>query len=49
MKKFIIAAALIVTTGVLSSYTKESPTKPASIRITLTNVSSQRKDLASAD
>ncbi|MES2062306.1 MAG: hypothetical protein V4456_10330 [Bacteroidota bacterium] len=47
MKKFIIAAALILTTGILPSYTKQVVTKPASTieQVTILN----RKDIGFAD
>jgi len=49
MKKFIIAAALVFTTGVLVSQTKiNTPQPSASITIQKT-VMADRKDLASGD
>jgi hypothetical protein len=49
MKKFIIiAGALVFTTGILASQTKVNAAKPTTITIP-NAVSSDRKDLASAD
>ena len=48
MKKLIIAATLIVSTGILPSYTKQAPVKPAPITIDQ-NVSLLRKDVGTAD
>jgi len=50
MKKFIIAAALVLTTGVLVSQTKtNSTTKTAQPLITKATLSNYSKELASGD
>jgi hypothetical protein len=50
MKKFIIAAVLVFTTGVLASQTKiNSPQPTATITIQKSVMSADRKDLASGD
>jgi predicted lipoprotein len=50
MKKIIIAAALVLTTGVLASQTKVNST-PAATQpvITKSNLSANSKELASGD
>ncbi|GGH02201.1 hypothetical protein [Mucilaginibacter phyllosphaerae] len=48
MKKLIIAAALILATGVLPSYTKQITVKPTEITIAQSPVSI-RKDVGTAD
>jgi hypothetical protein len=50
MKKFIIAAALVLTTGVLASQTKvnSAPTAPQPT-ITKSTLSTDSKELASGD
>jgi len=50
MKKFIIAAALVLTTGILASQTKISSTaKTTQPLITKLTLSSNSKELASGD
>lgn len=48
MKKIIIAATLIASTGILPSYTKQVQVKPTLITIDQ-NVSLVRKDVGTAD
>jgi hypothetical protein len=48
MKKFIIAAALVFTTGILASQTKVNSPQPNLITIQR-NILPDRKDLASGD
>ncbi|MBB5394003.1 MULTISPECIES: hypothetical protein [unclassified Mucilaginibacter] len=47
MKKLIIAAALILTTGILPSYTKQANVKPAAI-VEQSNIAF-KKDIGTAD
>jgi hypothetical protein len=49
MKKFIIAAALILTTGVLASQTKVNVSQPVQPVIVKPTFSSNAKELASGD
>ncbi|WP_183574754.1 hypothetical protein HDF18_00635 [Mucilaginibacter sp. X5P1] len=49
MKKLIIAATLIFTTGILASQTKMNNSHPASVSIQKFNISTEKKDLATAD
>jgi hypothetical protein len=48
MKKFIIAAALVFTTGILASQTKATNPQPVQVNVPHA-VSFDRKDLASGD
>jgi hypothetical protein len=48
MKKLIIVAALILTTGILPSYTKQVTVKP-SVAIEQNNTMVFRKDVGTAD
>ena len=47
MKKLIIAAALILTTGILPSYTKQVTVKPAAIFEP--GLATFKKDIGTAD
>ena len=50
MKKFIIAAALVLTTGVLASQTKVNSSAPTPQPvITISTLSTDSKELASGD
>ena len=49
MKKIIIATALVFTTGILASQTKENSTQKLSAPVQKFDVSSTRKDIASGD
>jgi len=50
MKKFIIAAALILTSGVLASQTKVNTTKQqVQVTITKSTLANDSKELASGD
>jgi len=49
MKKFIIAAALVFTTGILASQTKENNTKTVQAITIQKSVSTDMKDLARGD
>jgi hypothetical protein len=49
MKKFIIAAALILTTGVLASQTKVNASQPVQVIITKSTLANDSKELASGD
>jgi hypothetical protein len=49
MKKIIIAAALVFTTGILASQTKVSHAQPTTVSIQRPSISTDRKDLASGD
>jgi len=49
MKKLIIAATLIFTTGILASQTKMNNNHPASVSIQKFTISNEKKDLATAD
>ena len=49
MKKIIIAVALMLTTGILASQTKVNSVKSASVTLQKFSISSEKKDLASAD
>jgi hypothetical protein len=52
MKKYIIAAALLLTTGIVSSFTitkQNGASKPVALAITNNTTTSDRKDLGSGD